>query len=201
MSDLVELAAAFDVLGAQLVEPIGHTDARFDDLAARLGEDRRLMLVAVDDGVLVGGALAFRTGADAATVRLIAVVDEHRRRGIARALMARVEREAHRLGSARLAAGVDRGVIGFWQRLGYAAQLLVQWVYEPRLFQEEVEALLAGPLRGMACRRSSHDGVPQLLVDLDRSPPDLPDTVDAMTTGCHVGHTVHKDLTACREVT
>lgn len=112
-----ELAAAFDLLGAQLPVRLSHRDRHFADLARRFAEDRSLMLVAESGGTIVGGALAFR-GEGNVTLRILALVPEHRHRGLGTRLVREVEREAARLGAREIALGADEAV-PFYHRLGY----------------------------------------------------------------------------------
>ncbi|MGW0231210.1 GNAT family N-acetyltransferase [Actinopolymorpha singaporensis] len=118
----LELVEAFDVMGAQFPKPLTHEDRHFTDLARRFPQDRSMMLVVEDEGRLVGGALAFRGGeADPGcdvTLRIIALVPEHRRRGLGRRLVERIEQEATRLGVRGIGLGADEAV-GFYRRLGY----------------------------------------------------------------------------------
>lgn len=193
MSDRDELAATFDLLGAQLAVAIDSTDWRFTDLADRWPADRRLMLVATDQGQQVGGLLAFRTD-EGVTVRIIAVVDRHRHRGIGRRLVQHLEAEAGEVGASVIAAGTGDETIGFWHHLGYTPQLLLQWVHDPDLADHEIQALLAGPLAGLPAATSSYNGVPQLFVELDEPRLHLPETLDDLTRGCHVGFAIHKHL-------
>ena len=89
---------------------------------------RGVFLLARRDGraVACGGVLACPTtdgGPDAAEVRRIYVAPEERGSGAARALMARLEREAARMGFARLVLHTgDRQTraIRFYEALGYA---------------------------------------------------------------------------------
>lgn len=112
-----ELIAAFDLLGAQLPAPLTHRDRQFSDLDRRFAEDRSLMLVVEHKGTIVGGALAFRRN-DEVTLRIIALVADHRGRGLGRQLVERIEHVATNLGAREIALGADEAV-GFYHRLGY----------------------------------------------------------------------------------
>jgi GNAT superfamily N-acetyltransferase len=114
---LTELTEVFDFLGAQFPQRFTHEDGRFADLARRFPDDRTLMLVAEDEGRIIGGALAFRKNDDV-TLRIIALDPAHRGRGAGRDLMDRLEREATALGAREIALGADEAV-GFYLRLGY----------------------------------------------------------------------------------
>ena len=186
-----ELRAVFDLVGAQFPEHIDSNDRRFDDLLARFPADEQIMVVAIIDNELVGGALAFRTDDGAVTLRIIGVRSEFRHRGIGRRLVGRVEAEARRLGSHTVALGTDEAV-GFWFHLGYTPHLLFQWVYDEDLYPAESEAVLTGRLSGLHFWHSSFNDVPQLFVELDEPRLDLRRTLRETVVGCHVGFVMLK---------
>ncbi|MET9021783.1 GNAT family N-acetyltransferase [Actinopolymorpha sp. NPDC004070] len=117
-----ELVRSFDVLGAQFPRPLTHQDRRFTDLARRFPQDRSMMLIAEDEEQVVGGALAFRAGEGGpscdVTLRIIALLPEHRGKGLGRQLVECIEQEAARLGVRGIGLGADEAV-GFYQHLGY----------------------------------------------------------------------------------
>lgn len=193
--DAEELATAFDLLGAQLPQPIDANDWRFDDLAARFPADQPIMVLAEADGEVVGGALAFRDDNGAVTLRIVGVIEPFRHRGIGRRLVERVEAAARLLAAHTLALGTDE-VIGFWYHLGYTPHLILQWAYDPDLSETESEAVLRGPLSGLRFWRSSFNDVPQLFVELDEPRLDLRRTVQKAVAGCHVGFMMSKKLVA-----
>lgn len=126
VASLQELAQAFDLLGAQLPQPITHHDRRFAELARRFPADRTLMLVVEDQDRIVGGALAFRTGPAApacgVTLRLVALTPEHRGRGLGRRLLEEVETAAKRLGALEIGLGASGTERGFYLHLGYSGR-------------------------------------------------------------------------------
>lgn len=194
--DRVELEEVFNLIliGGQLAKPIrAGDDHRFGDLDTHFPADQALMLVARSDGRTVGGALAFRTDDGWATLRMVAVVDAFRHRGIGRRLVERVETEARQLGVEGIALGSDQAV-GFWYHLGYTPNLLFQWVGEAERCEQESEAVLEEPLAGLRHWRSSFNGVPQLYVELDEPRLDLRHRVGDMVSGCHVGFMMAKTL-------
>ena len=162
-----ELGKVFDLLGAQVTTHLDTSDFRFADLDARFPNDQPLMLTADTESQPVGGALGFRNDHGVVVLRILAVVEAFRHRGIGRRLVERVESEARILGAERIALGTDEAV-GFWFHLGYTPNLLFQWVYDQAVHDEESELLLAGPLTGLRHWRSSFNDVPQLYVELDR---------------------------------
>lgn len=188
IADVDELTAVFDRVGALLDSPIDHTDeGRFAELRDNFDRDRDLMLSSDH-----GAALAFRTGSGA-TLRIIAVDHDQRRRGIGRALIAELERRARSAGVDRITLGTDEAA-GFYFRLGYVPMLLLQWVFDPSLYEVEMKSLLDGPLVGMEYTVAEFRGVPQLFVVLDEPSFDLRDAVRGMVAGAHVGFCMTKPL-------
>lgn len=91
-------------------------------LAARFDANRTLMFVAEQDGTIVGGALAIRTG-DGVKVESVALEPHVRRRGIGRRLMQAVEAEATHLGAQTMyLGGATADNRGFYARLGFAGR-------------------------------------------------------------------------------
>ncbi len=87
----------------------------------RLKRDRRLFVLAWDDGRLVGTIMAGWDGWRASMARL-AVDLRYRRIGLARSLVERVEWEFRSLGARRIGAIVlkkNRGGRSFWSNAGY----------------------------------------------------------------------------------
>lgn len=196
VEDRDELRRVFDLVGGEVSPRIDTSDFRFRDLDSRFPADRPLMVVALAEDRSVGGALAFRNDNGVVTLRIIAVVEAFRHRGIGRRLVERVETEARLLGVERMGLGTDDPEVGFYFHLGYTPNLLVQWAYDAELYEEESEALLTGPLQGLRHWRSSFNGIPQLFVELDEPRLDLRNAVQEMISGCHVGFVMFKDLTA-----
>jgi ribosomal protein S18 acetylase RimI-like enzyme len=96
------------------------TDTEADLLRAVNGP--ALVLVAEAAGRLVGSVIGGFDGWRANLYRL-AVRPEHRRRGIARALVAEAERRLAQRGARRVTALVERNhpwATGFWEAVGYA---------------------------------------------------------------------------------
>jgi GNAT superfamily N-acetyltransferase len=126
VASLEELAATFDIVGAQFVPAITHEDRRFQDLARNFPADRPLMLLVEEvephnsTGRIVGGALAF--GGRGITLRAIGLEPHVRRQGLGRRLMERVEIEAIRRGAGGISLGANEDSKGFYARLGYAGR-------------------------------------------------------------------------------
>lgn len=193
VEDREELGRLFDLLGAQLPQPIDSGDFRFGDLDSRFPQDRSLMLAAIAETRPVGGALGFRNDNGVVTLRIIAVVEAFRHQGIGRRLVERIESEARILGVDRIGLGTDDAV-GFWFHLGYTPNLLFQWVYDRAEYERESEELLTGPLSGLHHWRSAFNDVPQLFVELDEPRLDMLTTVRESVEGCHVGFMMSKKL-------
>jgi DNA-binding transcriptional MerR regulator/predicted N-acetyltransferase YhbS len=195
-----ELAAAFDAAGAYGSGPaFDHTDQRrFADLEAAYQGERELLLVAEESSSVVGAAMGFASPWPEVTLRMLAVAPGRRRQGIGRALLRAFEAGALRLGATRISLGADAEA-GFYIRHGYQTMLLLQWAYDPSRFDAEVEALAAGPLKGMTRHRESFGGVPQLFVDLDEPSPVVRAQVQDLVSGAHVGYCMTKAISAQNE--
>jgi ribosomal protein S18 acetylase RimI-like enzyme len=79
------------------------------------------VLLAEADGQLIGSIIGTFDGWRGNIYRL-AVHPDHRRRGIARALVAEVERRLCQVGAKRFTALVEKdhlGAVGFWEAAGY----------------------------------------------------------------------------------
>ncbi|HVN85908.1 MAG TPA: GNAT family N-acetyltransferase [Candidatus Binatia bacterium] len=100
--------------------PESVTDAP-SSLRARLRRDRDLLLLAWDDSRLIGSVMGGWDGWRASMARL-AVDPAYRRLGIARALVARVEKRLRARGAKRIGGIVlieNRLGRAFWERAGY----------------------------------------------------------------------------------
>jgi len=91
-------------------------------VGALLERDPQALLVAVDDGVLIGTLIAGFDGWRGTLARL-AVDPAQRRRGVATALLTAGEARLRRLGARRSSAIVIEShaeAVGFWNAAGYA---------------------------------------------------------------------------------
>ena len=94
---------------------------RLEELERLVAEDRGLFLVAEVDGRLVGSIIGGWDGWRGNMYRL-AVAPEYRRRGIARSLVAEVERRLRTQGARRITAlivGAEQEARAFWEAVGY----------------------------------------------------------------------------------
>jgi ribosomal protein S18 acetylase RimI-like enzyme len=94
------------------------TDTR-DEVIQLLREPTAVLLVAEADGRLVGTVIGAWDGWRGNIYRL-AVSPAHRRRGLARALVAEADRVLHRMGARRISALVEHDhpwATGFWDSL------------------------------------------------------------------------------------
>jgi ribosomal protein S18 acetylase RimI-like enzyme len=92
-----------------------------EDLERAIAENPGLVLVAEDSGSIVGSVIGGFDGWRANLYRL-AVHPEYRRRGIARSLVAEVERRLVARGAKRITALVEQDhsrAMAFWQAAGY----------------------------------------------------------------------------------
>ena len=106
------------------------------DIRRKLGVQRELFFVAVNEDGLVGTAMAGFDG-HRGWVYYVAVAPSQRRRGIGAALMKRVERGLAQVGCGKLnlqVRGTNREAVAFYEKLGYQvedrvsmAKRLVAW--------------------------------------------------------------------------
>ncbi|MFC6695860.1 GNAT family N-acetyltransferase [Nocardioides daphniae] len=102
----------------------GRPADRPDLVRLLIERDPEALLLAVDDGVVVGSVIAGWDGWRASLYRL-AVAPEHRRRGTARLLVGRAEARLKAFGASRIHAMVleeNQDGHGLWQALGYTPQ-------------------------------------------------------------------------------
>jgi ribosomal protein S18 acetylase RimI-like enzyme len=105
----------------QRAEAIPSTTDSAEELERLVAEKRGLFLVAEADGRLVGSIIGGWDGWRGNMYRL-AVVPEYRRRGIARSLVAGVERRLRTQGARRITAlivGAEQEARAFWEAVGY----------------------------------------------------------------------------------
>ena len=113
---VLDLWAAADSLPSVTDTPEG--------LLALLATDAEALLLAEIDGTVIGSLIAAWDGWRGSFYRL-AVHPDHRRRGIATALLREGERRLRARGAVRLTAIVadsDTVAVGFWAAAGYAKQ-------------------------------------------------------------------------------
>jgi DNA-binding transcriptional MerR regulator/predicted N-acetyltransferase YhbS len=189
-----ELRRCFDLLGSLCQPAFDHTDlTRFAELEATCSDGRDLLLVAEHDGRVIGGALGFLSAPQGVTLRVLAVTKDHRRQGLGRALLAAFEQACLARRVSGIALGADSEA-GFFARMGYQTQLLVQWAYAPSAYDNELKALLTGPLAGMDHRQATYANTPQLFVTLDEPATDIKTWVADIATGANVAFCMTRDL-------
>lgn len=91
------------------------------DIARKLAVEDDLFLVAEEDGVIVGSAMAGYDG-HRGWVNYLAVRPDHRRRGVGRALMGEAERRLRTHGCPKVnvqVRGGDADAVAFYRSLGY----------------------------------------------------------------------------------
>jgi GNAT superfamily N-acetyltransferase len=121
VASLDELAQLEEVIAAQF--PARRSASmRAAALEAQFEQDRSLLLLAEQNGAIVGGALASVSG-DAVRVDVIALQPNARRLGIGRRLMGAIESEAIRRGAQSMyLGGASAENRGFYWRLGFAGR-------------------------------------------------------------------------------
>ncbi len=121
-AEMAELPAVLDLWAAGDAEPT-HTDD-IESLTRLVNTDPEALVVAVENGVIVGSVIAGWDGWRGSIYRLI-VAPTHRHRSLGRQLLDRAEGSLQERGATRLAASVvhsnDRAV-GFWRSTGWLEQ-------------------------------------------------------------------------------
>lgn len=95
-----------------------------ESLQGLMAHDPDAVIVAVDDGRLVGSVIAGWDGWRGSIYRMVVATD-HRRHGLARRLLAEAEHRLRSRGAKRLAAVVveqDPRAVGFWRGSGWDEQ-------------------------------------------------------------------------------
>ncbi len=98
-----------------------------EDILRKLEVQPELFLVALDEGELVGSAVAGYDG-HRGWVYYLAVKPDHTRKGIGSALMERVEQELKKLGCPKLNIQVresNKQVVSFYRKLGFEVEELI----------------------------------------------------------------------------
>lgn len=85
-----------------------------------------LLIYAEVGGQVIGAALSFVEDNGNITVGNVAVHEKYRKHGLAKALMFAVEKQSQMLGAKLIALASVETAEGFYQKLGYTGQLLIQ---------------------------------------------------------------------------
>lgn len=93
---------------------------------ARLQAHPELIVYAEACGTVIGITMSFIEDNGNVTVGVVAVDEKYRKLGIAKALMFETEKQSKILGAKLLALGSVDAAEGFYQKLGYTGQLLIQ---------------------------------------------------------------------------
>jgi ribosomal protein S18 acetylase RimI-like enzyme len=120
-----DVEAVLDVWSRAEAAPSATDDA--PSLLRLLAHDPDALVVAELDGVVIGTVIATFDGWRANLYRL-AVVPEHRRRGVARALVVEGERRVRTRGARRFSALVlatEEPAVGLWNAVGYDRDLRI----------------------------------------------------------------------------
>ena len=108
-----------------------------NDIRMKQAVQPELFFVAVDDGVVIGSAMAGYDG-HRGWVYYVAVMPDHRGRGIGAALMGRAERELAAIGCSKINLQVrqeNEAARAFYEAIGYERQELVD--FGKRLVSDE----------------------------------------------------------------
>lgn len=132
---------------------------------------------------MVGAALAStKPGSDTAVIGEVAVATPIQRRGIGRALLDEVARQARRRGLADLALGADETVAGFYRACGFAPTLQVTTTGPDRdELMAHASAILGHPRPTTEQDDGTRRHVWLPINDYDDAPLDELNTVEACT--------------------
>lgn len=114
IKSIEELLGVWKVIFAQIGQYITDVDRHVEDLKRYFPDNRHLMLLAESDGRIVGGAIGHGN-----TLHAIAIVPEHRGRGLGRRMMHVFEYSAMMHGLPMVCLGADPENKAFYTRLGY----------------------------------------------------------------------------------
>jgi ribosomal protein S18 acetylase RimI-like enzyme len=120
LSDLDPVLRLWVASGAEAT----HTDD-VGSLTALVAHDPSALIVAEEDGSIVGSVIAAWDGWRGSVYRLV-VAPSHRRRGLGRQLLGEAEARLSAAGAVRLQAIVvetERQAMGFWQESGWERQV------------------------------------------------------------------------------
>lgn len=170
-----ELKAMLDFAGSML-----YTRFDINDWAERFSAHPELLLFAEYDGAIIGCTPAYLEDNGNITVGIVAVDARFRKQGIASALMLEVEHRAKKLGAHLIALGSVEAAEGFYEKLGYTGQLLIQ---SEKHSIDELKAL--NPAYPVAFT-NIHDGkISQLCLKLDKPDRELQRLYETSLDGCH----------------
>lgn len=116
-----DVRSSFAAIGAAFSPAIPPDDWRLDRLIEGLAEGEPLMIVAEQDGDIVGGVLG-RVHDGSAGVHIVGFAESVRGTGLARRVMQTIEVEAMALGARQITLGSVRAARGFYEALGYAGK-------------------------------------------------------------------------------
>jgi GNAT superfamily N-acetyltransferase len=157
----------------------------------RLASQSPMMLASRRGREIDGVALGHVQGGGLGTVDQLAVAADVRGRGLGRKLLAALESGAFGLGARQLTLGSVDGAVGFYQRCGYRARLLLQFV--PPARRDEVALLFDG----YELLETEWQDVPQLWVQTPGVDPALADRVRGRD-GVFAQWVMDKDLVEVR---
>lgn len=125
--------------GGTVADAAAHNDPTLA-IRLKMTKDPQLFLVATVDNTVVGTVMGGFDG-HRGWLYSLAVASEHRRRGIATALVQRLEAELLEMGCLKVnlqVRGTNSGVLGFYEHAGYCVEDLFS--LGKRLYDEEDKA-------------------------------------------------------------
>ncbi len=146
----------------------------------RMKAHPELIIYAEANGKVIGTTAAFVEDNGNITVGIVAVDENHRKQGIAKSLMFEVENQAKLLGVHLIALGSVDTAEGFYQKIGYTGQLLIQSK------KHTVDELLALNSGYPVIFTNVYQGkINQLCLELDTPDRELQRLYESTLDGCH----------------
>ncbi|MEA4831656.1 hypothetical protein SDC9_102391 [bioreactor metagenome] len=146
----------------------------------RMKAHPELLIYAESEGKVIGITPSHLEDNGNITIDIVAVDEEHRKCGIAKELIAQVEKEAKNLNVHLLALGSVESAEGFYERIGFTGQLLIQSE------KHTIDELLALNPGYPVAFSNVYDGkINQICLKLDEPNRELQRLYETTFYGCH----------------
>ena len=157
-------------------------DEQFDkqSWSERMKAHPELLIYAESRSEVIGISLAYLEDNGNATIGGVAVDTEYRKHGIAKELITQVEKQAKKLNVHLIVLGSKEEAEGFYEKIGYTGQLLIQSQ------RHSVEELLElNPGYSVVFTNVYNGKINQLCLKLDRPNKELKRQCESILDGCY----------------
>jgi N-acetylglutamate synthase-like GNAT family acetyltransferase len=161
---------------------LNHNEIQFDKQcwSERMKAHPELLIYAESRSEVIGISLAYLEDNGNVTIGGVAVVVEYRKHGIAKELIAQIEKQAKNLDVNLIVLGSKEEAEGFYEKIGFTGQLLIQSE------KHSVEELLELNPGNTVLYTNIYDGkINQLCLKLDSSNKELQRKYESMCNGCN----------------